>query len=53
MAEFGVKLQNARVVYEVAGAGTSLLEGAQKVYAAGLQWSQEERTAHRLWLLVG
>lgn len=50
MKEFGVKLQNARVLWEEGGVGRDLLSDASHVYAAGLQWTDEERYSHSLWM---
>lgn len=50
LREFGVKLQHARVVYEVESAGSMLLQQAAEVYSQSLGWSEEERSSHALWM---
>ena len=45
---FGVKLQNAKVLFERADIGSSLLNEANSYYGQGVYWSQEKIDAHKL-----
>lgn len=47
---FGVKLQNAKVLFEKADIGSSLLKEAGLYYEQGVHWSQEKIEAHKLWI---
>ncbi len=47
---FGAKLQNAKVLFEKGGLGTSLLKEADSYYEKGVCWSQEKIDAHKLWI---
>lgn len=47
--EFSIKLQGAKVVYEVDTIGTELLQKANAYYEQGIHWSVENFSNHRLW----
>lgn len=49
-AAFGAKLQNAKVLFEKDGIGSSLLNEADSYYQQGVHWSQEKIDDHRLWI---
>tara|TARA_B100000508_G_C11413328_1_gene254422 strand:+ start:65 stop:697 length:633 start_codon:yes stop_codon:yes gene_type:complete len=48
--EFGVKLQFGRVLHEVGGEGTKLLEQVKDYYRKPINWSDEHCESHRLWM---
>ena len=50
MNEFGIKLQNARVMYEKNTEGTEILEMAQIAYRELSTWTDKQRYNHSLWM---
>jgi predicted nucleotidyltransferase len=46
----GTKLQAAIVLHEDNHQGTELLEEARKIYSAGLFWSEQKISGHKLWI---
>lgn len=49
-AEFGVKLQFGRVLFETEKIGTSLVDEAKKYYAQPAGWSELNNHNHSLWM---
>jgi len=48
--EFGVKLQFGRVLYQANSEGAELLKQAKEFYQEPINWSDEHRESHRLWM---
>jgi len=48
--EFGVKLQNSRVVFEMNSEGSGLLTQAQQIYSQPVGWSDKDKYNHSLWM---
>ena len=49
-SEFSTKLQKAKVLYETAAEGTTLLSEAISFYEKGVHWSEGKKNNHKLWL---